>query len=210
MSRKRILAVAACVTIAGACSMFQRTDRVDEKLVAQVPPGQMSDVQRMRTERDELDDERARAELSVAKTKEERDTAQKSRDIASERRDDAQSVLDDARKGGSEKTIEGAEADLEKANDAFHESDLKFAVAQCKVDRDEAVVTLAKQRVRLAEARIELAKASAVHELDNKDAEKISMTSFEDQVRKRETDVKIAEVKLRAAEEALDRAESRD
>jgi hypothetical protein len=203
----KAIGLVVCVLLAG-CSVFQPTERVDKDLVARVPDEKMGGIREAREKLAHEQDEATRAALEARRSQDELTMARSERDVAAERLRDRELKLEVAKKNGGPDSVAAAEKDVASAHDDAQAAEKRIRIAERRVKQGQAMESLAKTRVSLAEAQLELAKARAVNELDAPDAREVKIADFEEQVRRRETDVRVAEIKAEAAKEEVAHAES--
>jgi chromosome segregation ATPase len=203
-----------CIVLLGLISCAttpwgNRTSDIDSALLVDLDEEARSDIQDLRMERAELQDQVAAAAREIDARESEIDVAKKELEVAESRVEEVDARIDAARtdedrRGLRHEDLRGARVRVAEASFeiGFRESGKKVA---------EAERELAERRVELADARVEHRKAKAVIELDRDDQEKVDLERYAQRVRDAKLEVRLAEIEVEAAQARAEaHAQARD
>ncbi|WP_164008951.1 hypothetical protein [Pyxidicoccus trucidator] len=153
-SGRRVLAgvLGAVLLGLGGCSSGRSSTKVDEELLARVPPEDMEEVHKARLTQSKAVDETTRAQVSLEDAKRDRDVARSNLEAAKARREADESALLAARATAQTPDIAGAER-------ALREADLELSAAEADVDFRERVVTTREALQQMRERELAVADA---------------------------------------------------
>lgn len=190
--------------------------RVEDALLAKVPPGAMQGVIDARAKRDQAADAVSKAEIDITKAKNAADLVKSELKIAESEVEQAGLKVDIAKQQGNAEAIQDAEAEaaIKRATVDVKKKLLNLRLRQ--IEQAEARLVLAKILLEKAQAEVELAKAKAVQGLDDPRAKEISVSRFELQVTeykskvaKAEEEVAAVGVEVEEAQKIYDEAKQR-
>jgi hypothetical protein len=190
----------------GAC--HSTPSETDASLLSYVDQRDREAIAEARRDRDEAADAIATARRRVDDAQAELKVARSDLEVQEARRARAGTVARADSRTGEEprnnQVSEAGYADVDetrkavaRARDTIHWRERLIAAAKEEVEVAEA-------RRDLAEANVELTKALAVARLDRPEARRIDVEHHRRVVREREADLKVAEVRFRAAQEEAD------
>jgi hypothetical protein len=209
MQRQPFLArlVSSFLLVLAAACASDRSTRVDDGLLSEVPPESMGVVKERRS---------AHEDASLARIKARRDAeqAEKLERIARSELETARSRLEGTElsitvaQEGSSAELSSAQRDHERALLVAEDARLQLALRKRERELAERTVKLADEEQGLAEAELEYAKAVAVKQLDLVEAERIVLKDFDQRVDRRRKSV--AKAQKRAVAAAKQVAEARE
>jgi hypothetical protein len=182
-------------------------ERIDDSMLVNVSKSDRGDIDDSREAADRARDAYAAAKVETQRATDRRRLADRDLDVAQaqiKRADEAVALAQ-----------HGTQEDLERAHQARADAGSVAAAARTRIELRERQVSYAKryedlkeQVNDLAQAKVEAVKAHAVAKLDRPESHRIDVTAFEQQVRKEQEEVDVAQVKLDAAKKEV--AASRD
>ena len=190
------------LTLTAGCAS-QRTQVVDDALLSEVSPAQMSLVHQARDNQNDATDALAKAKRDNSWAKDQTDLTRAELKSIEKELEEAKLAMVLAEQNGTATELGLSKMRFEHLTAKADATREKLALKKREYEHAQLLQKVALERKRLAAAEVELAKARAVQELDRVAAKKIPLREYEMQASFHRTEVALAEVRASAAAERV-------